>query len=195
MKSIKESIIGRKNSFNSLSFLRSLPGDDRFSEHKIYKVMNKLFHHDGDIITKDLNSPTGFKKIYRNPSKAIQDLGDWCAPKNIFVGDCEIFGDDLGLNKEFKFEFICIEYVFQGGDEPFDYDGLASVISDGLSQIPGYDKTPIIILPHVRGRINSDVSLYIVNPHKPKDPICLNDTIGNNKTQNIIKYYYNTWYL
>lgn len=186
MKHISESIIGRKST-SPLYFLRSLPGDDRFSENRIYSVMDELFHHDGATMKKDPRSPQGFKKVYKNPSKLIRTLGDWCAPKETFVTYNEPL-DYFGVGRIIN--FTTIEYVFQGGDEPFDYDSLASAISDGLSVIPGYNKSPIIIFPHVRDGINPGDPIYIANPLRPKDPIRVNDVIGNDKAWDLMEFIY-----
>jgi len=186
MKHISESIIGRKST-SPLDFLRSLPGDDRFSEKKIYYVMDKLFHHEGATIENDPNSPQGFKKVYKNPSRLIQKLGNWCAPKETLVQYIEP-KDYFGIGRIII--FTVIEYAFQGDDVPYDYDSLASAISEGLSVIPGYNKSPIIIFPHVRDGINSGDPLYIVDPRRPKEPIRLNDVIGNDKTWDLMEFIY-----
>lgn len=188
MKHISESIIGRKGT-TSLSYILNIPSNPaKFNIDKAYKIIGTLFHHDGAEMAKD---PSGsrFKKVYKNPSKLIRTLGNWCAPK-----ECSIFptmvqqqffnesGDDL--------QAICVEYTFQGDEwgthSKWDIDALASAISDGLSIMPEFRNTIIFIFPHARDGYEYKDPLYIVNPNQSKKPIRLNDIIGDDKVSKIV---------
>lgn len=188
MRSIKESIIGRKGT-TSLSSILNIPSNPaKFNIDKAYKIIETLFHHDGAEIGND-PSGSGFKKVYKNPSKLIRTLGNWCAPK-----ECSIFpitvprqffnesGDDLRA--------ICVEYTFQGDKwgthSKWDIDAMASAISDGLSIIPEFRNTIIFIFPHVRDGYAYKGPLYIANPSQSKKPILLNDIIGDDNVYKIV---------
>lgn len=188
MKHISESIIGRKGT-TPLSSILNMPSNRvKFNIDKAYKIIGTLFHHDGAEMVND-PSGSGFKKVYKNPSKLIQTLGNWCAPK-----DCAIFlitvprqffnesGDDI--------QAICVEYTFQGDEwgthSKWNIDAMASAISDGLSVMPEFRNTIIFIFPHVRDGYEYKDPLYVANPNQSKKPILLNDIIGDDKVGKIV---------
>lgn len=187
MKSITESIIGRKGT-TSLSSILNIPSNPaKFNIDKAYKIVHALFHHDGAGLVNDPNG--SLKKVYKNPSKLIQTLGDWCAPNK-----CSIF--PIMVMRQFfnesgnDLQAICVEYTFQGDEcgkrSKWDLDALASGISDGLSIMPEFRNTIVFIFPHVRDGYEYKDPLYIANPNQPKKPILLNDIIGDDKVWKIV---------
>ena len=188
MKHISESIIGRKGTTSLHSILNMPSNPAKFNTDKAYKIIRILFHHDGAGFVND-PSGSGFKKVYKNPSKLIQTLGDWCAPK-----ECSIFPITVPLQffneSGYDPQAICIEYTFQGDEwgkrSKWDLDTLASSISDGLSIMPEFRNTIIFLLPHVRDGYEYKDPLYIANPSQSKKPIRLNDIIGDDKVCKIV---------
>lgn len=187
MKSITESIIGRKGT-TSLSSILNMPSNPaKFNIDKAYKIIEMLFHHDGAGLVNDPNG--SLKKVYKNPSKLILTLGDWCAPKV-----CSIF--PIMVMRQFfnesgnDLQAICVEYTFQGDEwgkrSKWDLDALAGSISDGLSIMPEFRNTIVFIFPHVRDGYEYKDPLYIANPNQPKKPILLNDIIGDDKVWKIV---------
>lgn len=188
MRTLSESIIGRKGTTSLSSILNMSSNPAKFNIDKAYKIIGTLFHHDGAEFVSVPNG-SGFKKVYKNPSKLIQTLGNWCAPK-----ECSIF--PIIVPRQFfnesgnDIQAICVEYTFQGDEwgahSKWNIDAMAGAISDGLSIMPEFRNTIIFIFPHVRDGYEYKDPLYIINPNQPKKPIQLNDIIGDDKVGKIV---------
>jgi len=190
MKHISESIIGRKG-ITPLSSILNMPSNPaKFNVDKAYKIIGVLFHHDGAEFVNDPNG-SGIKKVYKNPSKLIRTLGNWCAPKECSIFPITILRQWQLFNDVRKdIQAICVEYTFQGDEWgnhlKWNIDAMVSAISDGLSIMPEFRNTIIFIFPHVRDGYEYKDPLYIANPNQSKKPIRLNDIIGDDNVGKIV---------